>query len=227
MKAKDWYKKLADATSQEEFEKVLENCLRSLCDDAMNLINIRKAKSDSAVSACIKEVNNKWDAICQMFESDKENKKFTDNACQMNAYLDKDGFKASFIHLHPKYGWCFDLEGHKRKIKAKQQQISMKDLHNPTLILLGLTPLTEIDEEFLQHKVSGEVIKCLYTLSTLKETNFGGEANIIFMRIVAYHIHLLKCWKKAGKSDMEDIENMYKPWVFPQEYLTDKYQVEV
>lgn len=227
MKAKDWYKKLADATSQEEFEKVLENCLRSLCDDAMNLINIRKAKSDSAVSACIKEVNNKWDAICRMFESDKENKKFTDNACQMNAYLDKDGFKASFIHLHPKYGWCFDLEGHKRKIKAKQQQISMKDLHNPTLILLGLTPLTEIDEEFLQHKVSGEVIKCLYTLSTLKETNFGGEANIIFMRIVAYHIHLLKCWKKAGKSDMEDIENMYKPWVFPQEYLTDKYQVEV
>lgn len=227
MKAKDWYKKLADATSQEEFEKILENCLRSLCDDAMHLINIRKAKSDSAVSACIKEVNNKWDAICRMFESDKENKKFTDNACQMNAYLDKDGFKASFIHLHPKYGWCFDLEGHKRKIKAKQQQISMKDLHNPTLILLGLTPLTEIDEEFLQHKVSGEVIKCLYTLSTLKETNFGGEANIIFMRIVAYHIHLLKCWKKAGKSDMEDIENMYKPWVFPQEYLTDKYQVEV
>lgn len=227
MKAKDWYKKLADATSQEEFENVLENCLKNLCDDAMNLINIRKAKSDNAVSACIKEVNNKWSAICRMLESDKENKKFADEACQMNVYLDNDGFKAAFIQLHPKYGWCFDLEAHKRKIEVKQQQISMKNLHNPTLILLGLTPLTEINEEFLQHKVSEEIMKCLYTLSTLKSTNFGGEANIVFMHIVAYHIHLLKCWRKAGKSDMEDIENMYKPWVLPQEYLVNKYQVEV
>ena len=96
MKAKDWYKKLADATSQEEFENVLENCLKSLCDDAMNLINIRKAKSDNAVSACIKEVNNKWSAICRMLESDKENKKFADEACQMNVYLDNDGFKNIF-----------------------------------------------------------------------------------------------------------------------------------
>lgn len=227
MKAKDWYKKLVDATSQEEFEKILENCLRSLCDDAMNLINIRKAKSDSAVSACIKEVNNKWSTICRMFESDKENKKFTDDSCQMNIYLDRDGFKAAFIQSHPKYGWCFDLEAHKRKIEAKQQQVSMKDLHNPTLILSGLTPLTEIDEEFLQHKVSEEILKCFLTLSTFKETNFGGEANIVFMRIIAYHVHLLKCWRNAGKPDMEDIENMYKPWVFPPEYLTNKYQVEV
>ena len=227
MKAKDWYKKLADTTSQEDFEKTLENCLKSLCDDAMNLINIRKAKSDSAVSACIKEVNNKWETICRMLESDKENKKFTDDSCQMNVYLDRDGFKAAFIHLHPKYGWCFDLEAHKRKIEAKQQQVSMKDLHNPTLILSGLTPLTEIDEEFLQHKVSEEILKCFWTLSTFKETNFGGEANIVFMRIIAYHAHLLKCWKKAGKPDMEDIENMYKPWIFPPEYLTNKYHVDV
>ena len=225
MKAKEWYKKLYESASEEEFNKNLANCLRSLSDDAMNLIKIRKAKSDNAVSACITEVNNKWLTICRLFDTDKENGVFAKGSYQDGLYLDKDGFKAAFIQLHPKYGWCFDLEGHKKKMKAKQERLAFSDLHNATLILLSLTPLKEIDEEFLQNKVSGEILKCLHTLSTLKETNFGGEANNVFMHIVAYHIHLLKCWKKAGKPDMEDIKNMYKPWVHPQEYLSEKYKV--
>ena len=227
MKAKDWYNKMLSTSSSEEFEEVLTNCLKSLSDDAMQLIRIRKAKSDNAVAACINEVNNKWIAICHMLESDKENKKFKKDHPMADAYLDKDGFKASFVHLHPKYGWCFDLNRHKAKMEDKQERITMKDLHNPTLILMGLTPLDKIDEDFLKNKVSSEILHCYMLISSLHgdTTPEKATANMVFMKIVATHVHLLKCWKQAGKADLADIDAMYSPFTTGYEYLTKKYGV--
>lgn len=227
MKAKDWYNKMLNTSSNEEFEEVITNCLKSLSDDAMQLIKIRRAKSDDAVAACINEVNNKWIAICRMLESDKENGKFETTHPMADAYLDKDGFRASFVHLHPKYGWCFDLKRHKAKMEAKQERLTMKDLHNPTLILMGLTPLDKIDEEFLKNKASSEILHCYILISNLHNstTPANASSNMVFMKIIAAHVHLLKCWKQAGKADLSDIEAMYSPFTTSYEYLSKKYGV--
>ena len=69
MKAKEYAEKLFELVEKhEEFENLLEKCLKELCAEADGLIKIRRAKSDEAVAACINQVNQKYLAIINQYE---------------------------------------------------------------------------------------------------------------------------------------------------------------
>lgn len=68
MKAKEYYAiysaKLMDP---EREDQALADILADFAEEATTLMKQRKASSDKSVLAIIDELNNKWNALCEMF----------------------------------------------------------------------------------------------------------------------------------------------------------------
>lgn len=221
MKAKEWYSKMKNASTKEEFETVLVKCLESLCDDADKLIKIRHATSDHAVANCINEVNDKWKSIVNSFESDKNNGVFKEGHPFYDSVLHVDGFKAAYVHLHPKRGWYFDMKIHKQNIETAEFFMSVKNLYKPVLILYGLTPYDKLENNvnILRH----EFLHTAYALGSTSKQNgdvFTDSVIKTYMKILAIHMTLLKLWIQTGNIDIEDIDIAYTD----HDKLIEKYQ---
>lgn len=209
MKAAEWYAKLKAAETDEDLERVLVNCLKSLVEDADKLIKIRKATSNEAIAGCIRDVNNKWIAIINCKAKDKN----IDSGSPISkAEFVDDGFKAAYVHIHPKRGWMFDLKQHKKRVERLQADHDRKqlkdeglDITNPTLILHGLTPYTKITE-YDCSLFQKEMLGGLYTLSKINSSGLPTGAKYIHMKIVADYISHLKVWLAIEKYDPAIIE---------------------
>lgn len=206
MKAKEWYEKFEKCSTDEEFGHILTNCLKSLSDDADHLIKIRHAKSDHAVVSCINEVNNKWIAIINLYENKKES--YDESHPLYNAKLLKDGFKAAYVHIHPKMGWYFDLTAHKHYVETIQLDLHLKNIANATLKLCGLTAYEDITLEKAKHD----------TLSTLYWIGHFGESNIAIARCLCVHLTILRMWIKNNYIDFSDVDKAYDD---PSKFMLD------
>lgn len=204
MKARDWYAKLKQASTQEEYENTLENCLRSLIQDADNLIKIRRATSDKAVSACIDEVNNKWLAILNMRESDTT---IPADHQMMKSKLVKDGFKAAYVHVHPNKGWYFDMKRHKVNMEQEQIKFMGFDLTKPVLILFGLTPYDKM-ENFTVNDLRKEFLHTAYQLGNISKSCATWPQHVVavYSKILARHMFLIKTWITVGKINIADVD---------------------
>lgn len=220
MKAKEWYNKIKEAESKEDFETVLTNCLKSLCEDTDHLIKIRHAKSDHAVAACINEVNNKWTTIVRMVNEEKES--FHENHQLKNSMLHKDGFKAAYVHLHPKCGWYFDMKQHKQNIETAEFFMNAKNIYQPVLILYGLTTYDKLENDL--NMLRKEFLQAAYTLGTMYRESgnpfITEDVKAIYMRIITIHMSLLRFWIQLGSIDMDDIDIAYSD----HKQLIEKYQ---
>ena len=203
MKAREWYEKLKQAYTQEEYERVLENCLRSLVQDADKLIKIRRATSDKAVAACIDEVNNKWLAIVNMTESDVT---IPADHQMKKSKLVKDGFKAAYVHIHPNKGWYFDMKRHKANMEQEQIKFMGLDLTKPVLILFGLTPYDKM-ENFTMDDLRKEFLCAAYQLGNISKSCATWPQHVIrtYSKIIARHMFLIKTWITIGKINIEDV----------------------
>ena len=204
MKASEWYAKLKATTTEEEYEHVLENCLRSLVQDADNLVKIRRATSDKAVAACINEVNNKWLAILNMRESDTT---IPSDHYMMKTKLVKDGFKAAYVHIHPNKGWYFDIKRHKVNMEQEQMKFMGLDLTKPVLILFGLTPYDKM-ENFTMDDLRKEFLHAAYTLGNISKScaTWPQHVVVVYSKILARHMFLIKTWITVGKIDITDVD---------------------
>ena len=220
MKAKEWYNKLKEADNKDNFETVLTNCLKSLCEDTDHLIKIRHAKSDHSVASCINEVNNKWAAIVRMVNEEKET--FQESHPLKNSILHKDGFKAAYVHLHPKCGWYFDMNRHKQNIETAEFYMMANNFYKPVLILYGLTPYDKLENDL--NVLRKEFLHAAYTLGNMhKESGnplLTEDVKSIYMKIITIHMSLLRFWIQLGSIDLEDIDIAYSD----HEKLIEKYQ---
>lgn len=225
MKAIEYYNKLKASKTKEEFENELNNCLVSLIQDANKLIKIRRATSDNAVRKCILEVNDKWKAIVNLRENDKN----IDKDSPMYAvYLVKDGFQAAYVMQNPKRRWMFDLEQHKRNVKQEQMQYDIKqlkqegfDIVNATLILFGFTPYTKIQDCTISD-LRKLVLQGYMTLSSIFGSNAAENTKGLWMRIIADYIFRLNFWISIDKIDMEVVDMSIDEI---RRYAMDKYNV--
>lgn len=202
MKAKEYAQKLFELVEKhEEFENLLERSLKALCQDADNLIKLRRAKSDEAVAACINEVNAKWLAIINHY------KKLTNDEYQgwettMCPILLEDGFKATYVHLHPNRGWYFDVNRHKKFVddtnaarEAQQKRIAAKKF-TP----YAVTPYEKLTMETLVP----EIMACLMALSNYAEMGIPLQS----LKPLAFRISLLRYWKEKGAINLDDAKEM-------------------
>lgn len=216
MKAIDYYNRLKEAKSDKEFETVLASCLDDLVYDANKLIKVRKAKSDDAVSKCILEVNDKWIAILNLRDKDKN---IDPESPLWGTTLYRDGFKAAYVEINPKHKWFFDVKKHQTRMEEERRIQNYKnadesiefwknqnlDITNPTLILYGLTPYTEFENtEFDGGKIISNVLKALYILGS-NSGSMNNFVTIAYMKIIAKYIHVLRAWQALKKIDMSFI----------------------
>lgn len=82
MKAKDYYKKIVEANPQtaDEFGAITGEIVSGLNKEAKELIISRKAQRNDAVRGIVRELNNKWNAIVNLYEKDHDFSPFRRNA---------------------------------------------------------------------------------------------------------------------------------------------------
>jgi hypothetical protein len=80
MKAKDYYKVYGDALIEEHShisgyavlpqDSPAHRLMKSFYDEASALVKLRHCQSNEAGISIIKELNQKWNALCDLFEKD-------------------------------------------------------------------------------------------------------------------------------------------------------------
>lgn len=204
MKAKEYAQKLFELVENEkEFENYLEKCLKALCQDAENLIKLRRAKSDEAVAACINEVNTKWLAIVNQYNK-LTNQKYEGWEETICPIIVKDGFKAAYVTLHPNRGWYFDISRHKKWIDEKNSDIRQREEHikNIKFMPYSVTPYDQLKYEDL----SKEIMACLASLGQFADIGIP----CVSLIPLAHRITLLRYWQYKGSIDVNDATEMAK-----------------
>lgn len=204
MKAKEYAEKLfALVEKHEEFENLLEKCLRELVKEADGLIKIRRATSDESVAACINQVNQKYLAIINNYEK-MANAKYEGWETTMCPTILKDGFKAAYVHIHPNRGWYFDINRHKNFIERenarRESQQKMIEAKAKTFRPYAVTPY----EQLTMDTLGGETLACLMALGSYAEMGFPMQS----IRPLAFRISLLRYWSHKGAINLEDVKIM-------------------
>lgn len=202
MKAKEYAEKLFELVeNHEEFENLLEKCLKELCAEADSLIKVRRAKSDEAVAACINQVNQKYMAIINQYDKliDKEYQGWKTTMCPT---LLTDGFKAAYVHMHPNRGWYFDIKRHKQFVDEEnaRREDQQRWIAAKTLMPYVVTPYDQLTMETLVQ----EIMACLAALGHYAEMGMPIQS----LRPLAFRIALLRYWKENGAINLDDVKAM-------------------
>lgn len=104
LKAKDYFEKyeqsIIDPQSTDEARAgAASNLLLEMCTESQTVLKKRNAQTGTALMAIIKEFNQKWNAICRMFES-----KYGESP------LIRDGFKNFWFDRMPELKFMFEYE---------------------------------------------------------------------------------------------------------------------
>jgi hypothetical protein len=69
MKAKEYFDKYKDRVIKLD-DKVLNELVKDMNEEVIFLQKQRNAQNDNAIVPILKEVNQKWNALCRMFEKE-------------------------------------------------------------------------------------------------------------------------------------------------------------
>ena len=194
MKAKEWYRRMAQANNSSEFENTLAECLTSLIEEAEVLIEKRKCTTNNQIRAAIEESNQKWQAIIRIHTMNSINENNFGKYIN-SVILDEDGFKAGYVYYHPEHSWYFDLQKHEKKMENKQ-----KELDQDELFIYKVTPY----EKLTMENLSKECLNCIAALGSYISHGFPKE----WLTPLAGRITLLLYWNSKGKIDLDDIKRM-------------------
>jgi len=68
LKAKDYYEKYSDGLENNKtYVESVRKMINEMLDEAVTLCKVRHAGSDSALYGVLKEMNQKYNAVCRMF----------------------------------------------------------------------------------------------------------------------------------------------------------------
>lgn len=201
MKAKEWYKKFESCETEEQFQQKLEACLLSLVEEANELISKRRCKSPDAMAACINEVNTKWFAIKRIHDKNKKNKDWH-HPILSEAELLEDGFKAVYVHFHPKNSWFFDINKHKKMIDEKNEEIERRKKKLENFTPYAVTPF----EQLTMDNLVNEIFCCITALGQYADVGIPVQS----LKSLAQRIELLRYWSIKGEINLKDVEEFNK-----------------
>lgn len=201
MKAKLHYAKLKECATEEAFYEAHESMMYALVKDVEILIKSRNAKSRDAIEACIKEVNDKYRAICRLHEKYQKEADYG-HFVKTIKFLE-DGFKAIYVDLHPEHKWAFDLKKHCEKVDKMREDIKKREeqqeKQRDSLFLYPVTPF----ENLTMETIVKEIINCTAALGSYAKAGMP----IQYMRRLAFRITLLRYWKSNGAINLDDVKD--------------------
>lgn len=213
MKAIEYYNKLKESKTSEEFKDALTRCLKDLVYDADKLIKVRRATSNEAVRKCVLEVNDKWLAIINLYQKDKN---IDPESPLWGSTLYTDGFKNVYLNKNPNRGWLFDKKDMQTRMDTEKRTQAFKnadesieywknqdlDITNPTLILYGLKPYNEFTE-LNKSEISRMIIRAFYILGDMSNDVMSGNmVSIAYSKIIAKYVYVLRAWMQIERIEM-------------------------
>ena len=200
MKAKLYFNKLKENTTEVDFFKFYESMMYDLVKEAEDLILTRNAKRNESIRSCIMEIDNKYRAICRLIEKYKEEVS-EDHFIKNIKFLD-DGFKAIYVELHPEHRWFFDIDKHKKMIADINEENEAKKKRLNNFYLHKVTPF----EELTMENLTSEILCCLQSLGSFSSIIDGKTITMEAARPLAYRITLLRWWLNKGEINLEDVK---------------------
>ena len=200
MKAKLHYAKLKECATEEAFYEAHETMMYDLVKDVEVLIKSRNAKRRDAVEACIKEVNDKYRAICRLHEKYQKEVDYG-HFIKTIKFLD-DGFKAIYVDLHPEHKWAFDLKKHCEKVDKMREEIKRREEQEKeresSLFIHPVTPF----EDLTMENITKEILCCMAALGSYASSGMPLQ----YMKKLAFRITLLRYWKDNGSINLDDVK---------------------
>lgn len=91
MKVQDYYMKykeyFEDAKDESEINNIITEIVKEMNQELFEITNKRQIKTDRAVLAVVKEMNQKWNALIRIFEKEK-----------IQCFMKVDGFKSMWMN---------------------------------------------------------------------------------------------------------------------------------
>ena len=200
MKAKDYYRRLKDTGGdQEKVEETLVAILTELSDEANEILSRKNCKTTKEKMNAINGVVLKWERIIELKEEDNS----PESAGLKLFKLNKLGFIASFVELHPEHGDLFDLESFKKELMAQEKTRQEAGRNMP----VQLTPLDKITKETMAMELmmSYHNMKSAHDMFCVA----GGMSHAELAEHVqplVRRINILNKWIAEGDVNYDDIE---------------------
>lgn len=197
MKAKEYYKRISQAKTFELAKTEVCNCLQNLIKDADDLVKRRCCKNNSAVSSCVREVNQKWEAIVNAHESVRES--YDIDHPLYGVELHKDGFKAAYAETYPDRYVDFDLNKHIKMVESRN-----KEAEDRSARLANFVPhKVKKFEDLTMENISSEIMACYMSLGSAS----GCGIPIQWLKPLAQRVFLLRWWQSNGSINLDDVKD--------------------
>lgn len=211
MRAKDYYRRLEECKTQEEFKEVFGAVLEDLCKDADDLLKRRNSKRREVVAAAINEVNQKWLALISLHERKRSDEQFGKPI--YNCEFLKDGFKAVYVQAHPEYEWAFDFESHKKMVDNRIAEAEARSKMLESFVPYRVIPYKDLTLETLP----GEIMNRCAALG--RYTSVGMPLD--WIKPLAQSVYLLRYWMCLKKIDLNDVTEFEAD---PMKWINDHYE---
>lgn len=230
MKAKDYFIELKEChhidTITVKVEDIYERMVKEL-DDLMKRRNANKHRPENMI-ACIKEIDNKWRALMNLWEKYRLSDEATtwqrevmlnDNFVE-KLIEERESYKqyypylrtAKYKELLAEYEAKREKENEELRKRLKEQQKDQDlDSDDHYFHFHKVIPLEEITEE----NITREILACLGSLGSFSRTGLSLEC----AKPLAARITLLRHWKNSGidKSEIPEFEK--DPFGYTRKYV--------
>jgi len=197
MKAKEYFARLMNNETEDEFIKDFESVLYDMVKECENLMKTRNVKSKEGQKSCVLELNQKYVALINLLDKARNTRADRDYLKEYK-FL-PDGFRDIWCSLHENSEWIF--KDH-RRTNAKP------DIHReePKLMFHKVTPF----EELTMENITSEILACLASLGSFANCCDGKLITMECARPLACRIALLRYWHKNGAINLDDVKEFEK-----------------
>ena len=220
MKAKEYFEELKQCETVSDLTAKTADIYARMVEEMNKLIKNRNAKTHSKVAGCIREIDDKFRAMADMWNKYSS----SDEATELHKkYAIKPAFFECLVSSNKQYMSYYDvlrpkvykkaLEEYNKKQEERLEKIKNEiDDDNVGIYFHKVTPLDQITKE----NITKEILSCLMSLGNFHSTGL----NINYARPLAARITFLRHWQKDGIDYSEIPEFEKDPFEYTKKYVT-------
>ena len=219
MKAKEYFEELKQCETISDLTAKTTDIYTRMVEEMNQLIKNRNARTHSKVATCIKEIDDKFRAMTDMWNKYSS----SDEAIEVHKmYAMKPAFFECLTASDKKYMDYYDvlrpkvykkaLEEYNREQQERIEKIEKDKNDDMGIYFHRVIPLDQITEE----NIMKEILDCLMSLGNFQRTGL----NINYAKPLAARITLLKHWHKDGIDYSEIPEFEKDPFEYTKKYVT-------
>lgn len=219
VKAKEYFEELKQCETESDLTTKTCDIYSRMVEEMNKLIKNRNARTHSKIAACIREVDDKFRAMADMWNEYSS----SDEATEVHKkYVIKPAFFECLTASNKQYMNYYDvlrpkvykkaLEEYNKEQEERLKKIKSEMDDNVGIYFHKVTPLDQITEE----NITKEILSCLMSLGNFHRTGL----DINYARPLAARITFLRHWHNDGIDYSEIAEFEKDPFEYTKKYVT-------